>query len=90
MKLAWKHNGEQIKPHHDDLVINKISKHMSVLSIESVVARHAGEYMCMATNSAGTASQSAVLSVNGKLREAIDHASLFLLSSFPVLYKEQK
>ena len=38
---------------------------MSVMSIESVAARHAGEYTCVATNGAGTISQSAMLVVNG-------------------------
>lgn len=35
------------------------------MSIESVGASHVGEYTCVANNSAGSASHSAILKVNG-------------------------
>lgn len=38
---------------------------MSALSIESVAARHAGEYTCVATNRAGNVTHSTTLAVNG-------------------------
>lgn len=65
MKISWRHNNESIINNQRDIVINKISKHMSVISIESAMADHAGQYTCMATNGAGTASQSTTLIVNG-------------------------
>lgn len=50
-----------------DIVISRSSKRASQLTIESVAARHAGEYSCTASNTAGTATHSSVLSVNGML-----------------------
>ncbi|KAK0078988.1 hypothetical protein PV325_001869 [Microctonus aethiopoides] len=64
MKISWRHNNESIINNQRDIVINKISKHMSVISIESAMADHAGQFTCMATNGAGTASQSTTLIVN--------------------------
>lgn len=65
MKINWKHNGDPIGYENRDISISKISRHMSVISIESVSARHAGEFTCVATNGAGSMSQSAMLIVNG-------------------------
>ncbi|EFN60720.1 Down syndrome cell adhesion molecule-like protein 1 [Camponotus floridanus] len=64
IKIAWKFNGHTINPHDSDITITKINKHMSALSIESVAARHAGEYTCVATNKAGNVSHSTTLAVN--------------------------
>ncbi|XP_011645358.1 Down syndrome cell adhesion molecule-like protein Dscam2 isoform X3 [Pogonomyrmex barbatus] len=47
-----------------DIVISRSSKRASQLTIESVAARHAGEYSCTASNTAGTATHSSILSVN--------------------------
>lgn len=66
MKILWQHNGQPIGNDQSDIVVNAISRHMSVISIESAVARHTGEYTCIATNEAGTARQSATLIVNGR------------------------
>ncbi|XP_020284818.1 Down syndrome cell adhesion molecule-like protein Dscam2 isoform X45 [Pseudomyrmex gracilis] len=72
--LAWSFNGRVIEiangafnEHNydnSDIVINRSSKRASTLTIESVAARHAGEYSCTASNTAGTATHSSVLSVN--------------------------
>ncbi|XP_044595938.1 Down syndrome cell adhesion molecule-like protein Dscam2 isoform X27 [Cotesia glomerata] len=64
MKILWQQNGQPIGNDQSDIVVNAISRHMSVISIESAVARHTGEYTCIATNEAGTARQSATLIVN--------------------------
>ncbi|KAK2577361.1 hypothetical protein KPH14_003477 [Odynerus spinipes] len=64
VNIVWKFNGETIGPDDSDITITKINKHMSALSIESVTARHAGEYTCVATNRAGNATHSTTLAVN--------------------------
>lgn len=66
MKILWQHNGQPIVNDQSDIIVNTISRHMSVISIESAVARHTGEYTCIATNGAGAARQSATLVVNGR------------------------
>lgn len=65
MDVIWLFNGEDIRLHNPDVEINSITKHMSAISIESVTARNAGEYTCVAINRAGNVSHSAVLTVNG-------------------------
>ncbi|XP_076672518.1 Down syndrome cell adhesion molecule 1 isoform X22 [Andrena cerasifolii] len=64
VEIAWKFNGRTIGFSDQDVTITKINKRMSALSIESVAARHAGEYTCVATNRAGNVSHSTTLSVN--------------------------
>ncbi|XP_077274879.1 Down syndrome cell adhesion molecule 1 isoform X11 [Temnothorax americanus] len=72
--IIWSFNGRMIdiangafdEHNYDnpDIVISRSSKRASQLTIESVAARHAGEYSCTASNTAGTATHSSVLSVN--------------------------
>ncbi|XP_071567210.1 Down syndrome cell adhesion molecule 1 isoform X1 [Temnothorax nylanderi] len=64
VKIVWTFNGKPISMHYSDITITNINKHMSALSIESVAARHAGEYTCVATNRAGNVSHSTILVVN--------------------------
>lgn len=49
----------------DGIVITRNNQKMSVLAIESVQAKHKGEYKCSATNRGGTAVYSAELIING-------------------------
>jgi len=74
--IIWSFNGRVIDiangafdehNYNPDIVISRSSKRASQLTIESVAARHAGEYSCTASNTAGTATHSSVLSVNGML-----------------------
>lgn len=74
--VVWSFNGRVIDANgafdehnydNSDIVISSSSKRASQLTIESVAARHAGEYSCTASNTAGTATHSSVLSVNGML-----------------------
>lgn len=75
--IIWSFNGRVIDTangafdehnyDNSDTVISRGSKRASQLTIESVAARHAGEYSCTASNTAGTATHSSVLSVNGTL-----------------------
>lgn len=48
------------------IVVSYVGKKMSTLSIDSVQAEHAGRYTCLVQNSAGRASFSADLHVNGR------------------------
>lgn len=65
VEIVWLHNGKPINSDNPDIAITRINKHMSAISIESVAARHAGEYTCSATNRAGNVSHSTTLAVNG-------------------------
>lgn len=51
----------------DGISVMRTNKRISQLSIESVQADHAGEYTCHAKSSAGIATYSAMLHVNGIL-----------------------
>lgn len=65
IELRWSLNGEIITGFtHPDVTITNTKK-TSLLTIESVTARHAGEYSCVASNLVGSVSRSAILSVNG-------------------------
>lgn len=55
----------------------KIGRRISVLSIESVEADHAGQYSCRAINKAGQTESSAELKVNGIDRIVV---SIFILN----------
>lgn len=66
IEIRWSLNGELITHlAHPDVTITNTGKKTSVLTIESVTARHAGEYSCVASNLVGSVSRSAILSVNG-------------------------
>ncbi|KAI9583340.1 hypothetical protein GQX74_005088 [Glossina fuscipes] len=63
MDIYWTKNGGRLYT-NDGLVIMRHSPRLSVLSLESVRARHAGNYTCVATNNAGVTKQSSLLAVN--------------------------
>lgn len=80
LEISWDFNGTPIENHQEtDMVVASTNRKNSVLSIESVAARHAGRYTCMASNVAGAATHSTILSVNG--------TSLRLIFSYVSLYK---
>ncbi|XP_078037888.1 Down syndrome cell adhesion molecule 1 isoform X14 [Augochlora pura] len=65
LEITWAFNGTPIDSHHgSDVVVASTNKKNSVLTIESVAARHAGDYTCSASNRAGATSHSAQLTVN--------------------------
>jgi len=68
IEITWALNGEPIRPDRSDINILATTRKNSILSIESVAARHAGEYTCSASNKAGATSHSAILAVNGTSR----------------------
>lgn len=63
--IEWSLNGEPIFSDNPDITIGSTSKRVSVLTIDTVSAHHAGEYTCSASNQAGGTSYSASLVVNG-------------------------
>ncbi|XP_050461784.1 cell adhesion molecule Dscam2 isoform X27 [Cataglyphis hispanica] len=65
IEIRWSLNSELItRLTHPDITITNTGKKTSLLTIESVTARHAGEYSCVASNLVGSVSRSAILSVN--------------------------
>ncbi|XP_043680535.1 Down syndrome cell adhesion molecule-like protein Dscam2 isoform X27 [Vespula pensylvanica] len=64
IEISWALNGEPIDPDRSDINILATTRKNSILSIESVAARHAGEYTCSASNKAGATSHSSTLVVN--------------------------
>ncbi|XP_043581157.1 Down syndrome cell adhesion molecule-like protein Dscam2 isoform X48 [Bombus pyrosoma] len=73
VKIVWSLNGRSIdvgrvSGDHSydipDIVVTRSSKRISTLTIDSVAARHAGDYSCTAINAAGSATHTSVLSVN--------------------------
>lgn len=64
VEISWALNGEPIEKNYPDIAITTNKKN-SLLSIDPLTAKHAGEYTCTASNRAGAASHSAMLTVNG-------------------------
>ncbi|XP_076297096.1 Down syndrome cell adhesion molecule 1 isoform X15 [Lasioglossum baleicum] len=65
IEVAWALNGEPVTvKNHGDISISSTGKRVSLMTIEAVSARHAGEYTCTASNAAGATSYSATLAVN--------------------------
>jgi hypothetical protein len=64
LKVTWSFHGEELSSHMG-ISTTKIGDRTSLLTIDSVMAGHSGNYTCTAENSSGTASYSASLLVNG-------------------------
>jgi len=64
IKISWFFNSTEIES-SDEIVISKISKKVSALTIESARAVHMGEYTCVAKNAAGASNFTTHLHVNG-------------------------
>ena len=96
IQIEWALNGEPISRNHYDISIVNTSKRVSLLTIDGVTARHAGEYTCSVSNAAGGTSYSATLAVNGTPNpprsrsllffRACTQPSSFLPSFLPVSY----
>lgn len=65
ISIEWSLNGQPIAKNYPDITISGTSKRVSVLTIDTVSASHAGEYSCSASNAAGGTSYTASLAVNG-------------------------
>lgn len=64
IETTWTLNGRNLE-HTEGVTIMRTNKRISQLSIDSVDATHAGEFICRATNRAGVTEHSAYLRVNG-------------------------
>lgn len=65
LEIEWMFNNEPIDLTQHEIAISENGKRTKQLTIDSVSARHAGEYTCIASNIAGSTSRSAQLIVNG-------------------------
>lgn len=65
LEITWTFDNQQIRSDRMDVIVSNSGKRVKQLTIESVAARHAGEYTCVASNAAGSTSHSAKLDVNG-------------------------
>ncbi|XP_026295690.1 Down syndrome cell adhesion molecule isoform X11 [Apis mellifera] len=64
LEIAWTFDNQPIRSDRMDVIVSNSGKRVKQLTIESVAARHAGEYTCVASNAAGSTSHSAKLDVN--------------------------
>jgi len=64
--LRWMFHGQELSSLMGISTL-RLNPRVSLLSIDSVAAGHAGVYTCTAENAAGSSNQSASLSVNGLL-----------------------
>lgn len=64
LNFIWLLNRNPIEP-HQDILMEKRGKRISVLMIDSLKASHMGNYTCMAENTAGSAEYTSQLIVNG-------------------------
>lgn len=63
----WLYNGVKIEnnPTLHDVILEKRGSRVNNLMIESVSAKHIGNYTCTSSNKAGVTEYSAALNVNG-------------------------
>lgn len=66
IQISWLFNNKNLENNTLGIEISRLNKRISTLSIDSVGAVHAGEYTCLANNSAAAVSHSAQLRINGK------------------------
>lgn len=64
MDFAWLLNGQPVEE-VEGVTIGSFGKKISVLAIDSVAEHHSGNYTCLASNRAGTASYTTELIVKG-------------------------
>ncbi|XP_029665489.1 Down syndrome cell adhesion molecule-like protein Dscam2 isoform X3 [Formica exsecta] len=64
IEITWAFNGTSVDSRDSDVVIGSTNRKNSVLTIESVAARHAGDYTCTASNRVGATTHTAHLAVN--------------------------
>ena len=66
IEISWMFDDSMIFS-NDGILITKSGQKISILSIESVQPRHAGNYTCIARNRAGTAEHTSELKVIGNV-----------------------
>lgn len=65
LEIIWMFGDRQIRTDQLYMAVSDSGKRAKQLTVETVRARHAGEYTCVATNIAGSVYCSAVLEANG-------------------------
>lgn len=80
VEIYWLMNGNLLSNDREDIHLSKNGKRISVLTIESITAQHAGNYSCLAENKAGSINYSTELFVIGKTTE------FYVLISFTYVY----
>lgn len=63
VEIVWLHNNRTIRNENGVSILKR--RKVSTLDIDSVSPENAGEYTCLAKNTAGSTSYTAVLNVNG-------------------------
>lgn len=63
----WKLNSHPISTDHSDIILERRGQRVHTLIIESVSAKHIGNYTCSSNNKAGIFEFSSELLVNGLL-----------------------
>lgn len=86
LEVQWALEGRNVDE-IPGISVMRTNKRISQLSIDSVQAHHAGEYVCSARNTAGNVSLSTVLHVNGI---TIVHFFLTLISSSLTLIRSDR
>lgn len=69
LEVSWTLNGRPLEPYLE-IITQKMGKRINSLIIDSVSAKHAGNYTCIAENAAGLAQYSAELMVIGIVKFA--------------------
>ena len=82
--------GRPIQSNREDTIITDSGKRLKQLTIENVAARHAGEYTCVASNTAGSVSRSAILKVNGTYPHLISSGLCLSLKYYHSTYPGKK
>lgn len=63
-EISWKKDGFRLDT-NDGVIMTRSGQRTSVLTIDSVRSRHAGNYTCYVENNAGRVEHTAALIVNG-------------------------
>ena len=79
IKFRWSFHGKELSSQMGISTV-RLNSRVSLLSIDSIAAGHAGNYTCTAQNSAGLANHTAALLVQGR-PECSFFSMFFLLSS---------
>lgn len=89
LEITWMFRGEPLNSDQFGYIFSDSGKRVKQLTIESVNAKNAGEYTCVASNAAGSTSSSAILDVNG-ISILDPTIRLFSLSRFPIQSKKEQ
>lgn len=65
LEIVWMFANKPIELEDQGVIISESGRRAKQLTIEAVMAKHAGEYTCVASNAAGSTSRSVLLAVNG-------------------------